>query len=268
MNYTRVRAVIGKELFEIVKSRILLFTLLLPPLLLAILPIVVMTLAGAQMAADSSTNAGEIARLYGQSPAFSNFTPLELSQWVLLQEFLILYLVMPIVIPITVAAYSIIGEKQSRSLEPLLATPIRTEELLLGKSIAGIIPAVLATWGAYAIFLVGTRLVVTSTRVLAAAISPMWLFAMLILVPLLALLSMNIGVMISSRVNDTRAAQQIGGMLVLPIVALGVAQTAGFVLLNAFTFIGGAALIALIDVVVLKAATRLFQRETILTRWK
>ena len=52
------------------------------------------------------------------------------------------------------------------------------------------------------------------------------------------------------------------------VVALGIAQTAGFVLLNAATFIVGAALIALLDVVVLKAATRLFQRETILTRWK
>jgi ABC-2 type transport system permease protein len=268
MNYARVRAVIGKELLEIRKSRVLLFTLFLPPLLLAILPIVVMTLAGGQMAAPSSTNAGDITRYYGLSPAYSNFTPLELSQWVLLQEFLMLYLVMPIVIPITVAAYSIIGEKQSRSLEPLLATPIRTEELLLGKSIAGIIPAALATWAAYLIFLFGTHLVVSSPRVLAAAIGPAWIFVMLILVPLLALLSMGIGVMISSRVNDTRAAQQIGGMLVLPIVALGIAQTAGFVLLNAFTFIGGAALIALLDVLVLRAAARLFQRETILTRWK
>jgi ABC-2 type transport system permease protein len=268
MNFSRVRAVIGKELFEIRKSRVLLFTLFLPPLFLAILPIVVMTAAGGQMAAGSNMNAGDIARYYGLSPAYSNFTPDELSQWVLLQEFLMLYLIMPIIIPVTVAAYSIIGEKQSRSLEPLLATPVRTDELLLGKSISGIIPAMLATWAAYAIFLLGMRLVVTSPRVLAAALSLTWIFAMLILVPLLALLSMSIGVMISSRVNDTRAAQQIGGMLVLPIVALGIAQTAGFVLLNATTFIFGAALIALIDVVVLKAATRLFQRETILTRWK
>jgi ABC-2 type transport system permease protein len=268
MNYARVRAVMGKELFEIVKSRTLLFTLFLPPLLLALLPIVVMTLAGGQMAADSRTNLSEITRYYAVSPAFSSFTPLELSQWVVLEEFLMLYLIMPIIIPITIAAYSIIGEKQSRSLEPLLATPVRTDELLLGKSIAGIIPAVLATWAAYLIFLLGTRLVVSSARVLAAAFSPTWIFAMLILVPLLAMLSMNIGVMISSRVNDTRAAQQLGGMLVLPIVALGIAQTAGFVLLNTATFIFGAALIALLDVLVLKAATRLFQRETILTRWK
>ena len=268
MNFSRVRAVIGKELFEIRKSRVLLFTLFLPPLLLAVLPIVVMAATSGQMAAGSNASADQIARYYGLSPAFSSFSPDELMQWVVLQEFLILYLVMPIVIPITIAAYSIIGEKHSRSLEPLLATPIRTDELLLGKSIAGIIPAVLATWAAYLIFLLGSRLAVTSPQVLAAAFSLMWMVAMLVLVPLLAMLSMSIGVMISSRVNDTRAAQQIGGMLVLPIVALGIAQTAGFVLLNAATFIAGAALIALLDVIVLRAATRLFQRETILMRWK
>ncbi len=268
MNLSRVRAIIGKELFEIRKNRVLLWTLFFPPLLLALLPIGVMAAAGGQMAAGANGGADQIARYYSLSPAFSDFTPNELMQWIVLQEFLILYLVMPVIIPVTIAAYSIIGEKQSRSLEPLLATPVKTSELLLGKAVAGVVPAILATWLAYGIFAAGMRLVITSERVLASLFDPMWLVAMLILAPLLALLSMSIGVMISSRVNDTRAAQQLGGVLVIPLVALGIAQTAGFVLLNALTFVVGATVIALIDVGVLFAATRLFQRETILTRWK
>jgi ABC-2 type transport system permease protein len=104
--------------------------------------------------------------------------------------------------------------------------------------------------------------------VFAGLFNLMWLVAMVVLTPLLALLAVGIGVMISSRVNDTRVAQQIGGMLVIPAVVLGLAQTAGFILLNAFTFIIGAVIIALIDIGVLYLATLIFQREKILTQWK
>ncbi len=267
MNLSRLSAIIGKELFEVRRNRLLLFTIFLPPLLLAFLPIIMMGLLGGDMS-NSNTSADQIARYYSLSPAFKDFSPNELMQLIVFQQFLVLYLAMPLIIPMTVAAFSIIGEKESRSLEPLLATPVKTGELLLAKSIAGVVPAILATWLAYAIFMVGGRLVIVSDRVWAGLFNPMWLVAMLVLAPLLALLSVSIGVLISSRVNDTRVAQQLGGMLVIPAVVLGLAQTAGFILLNAFTFIAGSVIVALIDAGVLYVATKLFQRETILTRWK
>ncbi len=267
MNGSRLRAVVDRELLEILKSRLLLFTLFLPPLLLAFLPIGLFAALGGEMS-NSNMSGDQIARYYSLSPAFKDFSPNELMQLIIFQQFLVLYLVMPLIIPMTVAAFSVIGEKQARSLEPLLATPIRTGELLLGKSIAAVIPAVLATWLAYAIFIGGARLVASSERVFAGLLNPMWLVAMVVLTPLLALLSVACGIVISSRVNDTRVAQQIGGMLVIPAVVLGLAQTAGFILLNAFTFAAASALVALIDVALLNVATRVFQREKILTQWK
>ncbi|HEX9076763.1 MAG TPA: ABC transporter permease subunit [Anaerolineae bacterium] len=267
MNLSRLRAVIGKELLEITKNRLLVFTVFMPPLLLAFMPIGLFAALGGQMS-NTNTSPDQIARYYGLSPAFQEFSANELVQLIVFQQFLVLYLAMPLIIPMTVAAFSIIGEKESRSLEPLLATPIKTGELLLGKSIAAVVPAVLATWLAYMIFIVGARFIALSDRVFAGLLNPMWFIAMLVLAPLLALLSVSIGVLISSRVNDTRVAQQIGGALVIPAVVLGLAQTAGLILLNAFTFIAGSVLVALIDAGVLYAATRLFQRETILTRWK
>ena len=267
MNGSRLRAVVERELLEIRKSRLLLFTIFLPPLLLAFLPIGLFAALGGEMS-NSNTSGDQIARYYSLSPAFKDFSPNELMQLIIFQQFLVLYLVMPLIIPMTVAAFSVIGEKQARSLEPLLATPIRTGELLLGKSIAAVIPAVLATWLAYAIFIGGARLVSASDRVFAGLLNPMWLVAMLVLTPLLALLSVTCGIVISSRVNDTRVAQQIGGMLVIPAVVLGLAQTAGFILLNAFTFAAGSALVGLIDAGLLYVATKVFQREKILTQWK
>ncbi len=267
MNLSRLGAVVGKELLEIRKNRLILFTVFFPPLLLAFLPLALFGVMGKDMS-GSNTSAEQIARYYSLSPEFASLSPTELLQMIIFQQFLVMYLALPLIIPMTIAAFSIIGEKESRSLEPLLATPLKTGELLLGKCIAAVVPAMLATWLAYAIFIAGARSTAASDQVFMSLIKPMWFVAMLILAPLLCLLSVSVGVLISSRVNDTRVAQQIGGMLVIPAVGLGLAQTAGFILLNAFTFVVGSAMVGLIDAGVLALATRIFQRETILTRWK
>lgn len=266
MNNARLGAVVGKELTEITKNRLLVFTVFMPPLLLAFLPLVLLSTLGSSMS-NTNMRPEDIARLQNLSPAMAEYNPSEVVQLLALQQFLLLYLMMPLIIPMTVAAFSIIGEKESRSLEPLLATPVSTFELLLGKSIAAVVPAILATWAAYAIFFIGASRV-TSPKVYAGLLNPMWVIAVIVLAPLLCLLSVSLGVFISSRVNDTRVAQQIGGALVIPVVVLGLAQTAGFILLNAFTFAFGSVVIALLDLGVLFLATKLFQRETILTRWK
>ena len=267
MNFNRVRAVVAKELLEVRKNRTLLMTIFLPPLLFIVLPLgIIATLGSANT--NSQSSADLIARLLEGMPELAGLGEGEIMQVVILRQFLLLFLLMPLLIPLSIAAYSIIGEKETRSLEPLLATPISTLELLLGKSIAAVLPAILTTWLAYALFFAGARFVIASDRVYARLLDPTWLLAMLIVAPLLSLLSVSLAVMISSRVNDARAAQQIGGMIVIPLVALGVGQTVGLVFLNAVTFMVGALLIALIDVAVLYIGTQLFQRETILTRWK
>lgn len=266
MDSQRLSAVTSKEILEITKNPLLVFTVFLPPLLLAFLPLILLSAIGNQ-AGNSNVGPEMIDRLKSLSPQLAQMSPNDIMEVLALQQFLLIYLMMPIIIPMTVAAFSIIGEKEGRSLEPLLATPVTTGELLLGKSVAAVIPAILATWLAYAIFFVGASIVMPP-NVYAALLNPMWIIAVIILAPLLCLLSVSLGVFISSRVNDTRVAQQIGGALVIPVIALGLAQTTGFILLNALSFAVGAGAIALLDVAVLYMASKLFRRETILTQWK
>ena len=57
-----------------------------------------------------------------------------------------LFVILATVLPSTIAAYSIVGEKVEKTLEPLLATPTTDNEILLGKSIAAFIPPILSTW--------------------------------------------------------------------------------------------------------------------------
>ncbi len=267
MNWSRVRAVITRELLEVRQNRTLLLTIFLPPLLLTFLPLGVMALMGAAPE-RSNIRPEDIERYMQAFPELKGMAGMEVLQIIIMRQFLLMYLILPLIVPTSIATASIIGEKEVRSLEPLLATPVRTEELLLGKSAAAVVPAVLSTWFAYAVFFIGARFVALSDQVFAQLLAPVWVLAIIILAPLLALLSVNLSVIISSRVNDTRVAQQLASMLVIPIVALSVGQTMGFIALNIVTFLVATVVIVLMDAGALYAGVMLFQREAILTRWK
>lgn len=261
-------AVLRREIQEILKSRGLLLAIFLPPLFMTVIPLVVIAFIGRTLAAETSGNPGEFGQMVALMPELRDWEVGEVVLFVILNQFLTFFLMMPLIIPMSIAAQSIVGEKQYKSLEPLLATPIKTGELLFAKALAAVLPAILTTWLAFTVFLLIGRIVIESDRVYGALLNPKWIVAMLVLAPLLSLLAVSLALIISSRVNDTRAVQQIGGFIVLPIVVLGVAQTTGLILLNTVTFLIGAIVVAVIDILILRIGVGLFQREKILTRWK
>jgi hypothetical protein len=52
----------------------------------------------------------------------------------------LLFVVLPLTGAMALAAHSVVGEKQARTLEPLLATPITTLELLVAKVLGSLLP--------------------------------------------------------------------------------------------------------------------------------
>src|SRR4051812_6739226 len=112
----------------------------------------------------------------------------------LLNPFLILFEMLPIVVPLTIASYSIIGEKQSRSLETLLATPIRTWELLVGKAFAAALPGVAATWYSFAVFVFAAKFTVTPVIYRDLILSPTWLITITLLTPIFTMFAVCLGI--------------------------------------------------------------------------
>jgi ABC-2 type transport system permease protein len=197
-----------------------------------------------------------------------NLTAGECMQIYVVNQFLLLFMMLPVIIPVTIAAYSIVGEKTTHSLEPLLATPITTAELLAGKSLAAALPAIFVGWIAFGLFLLALPLIGVSRAVIAYIAGPTWLLAIFVAGPLMAIAAVNFALFVSSRVNDPRVAEQISGLLIVPILGLVFAQLAGFIVINIFVmllFIGG---MAMLDVGLIYLGIRIFQRENILTRWK
>jgi len=177
-------------------------------------------------------------------------------------------MLVPVIIPATIAAYSIVGEKTTRSLEPLLATPITTVELLVGKCLAAVIPAIVATYSAYLLFALGSWIIVTNKTLLAMLLDARWLVAIFVVGPLLALLAVTFGMMVSSRVNDPRAAEQISMVIIVPVLGGFFGQLAGLFVLDIRAISGVAVVMLAVDALMVYFAARVFQRESILTRWR
>lgn len=260
----RILTIINKEWIEAFRNKMVLGTVVALPIIFMIIPLV-------QLAIMRDVPASELNEMPPSILAAcqsQNFTPSECLQGFLVNQFLLLFLLIPLAVPVTIASYSIVGEKATRSLEPLLATPITTGELIVGKTVASVIPAIGATWLAFFIFLVGARFVTASERVYALFMNPMWYVAMFLVAPLMTVLSVSVAVIISSRVNDPRAAEQLGMLLMLPLMLLFFGAIFGLIPLNMTTMLLLGAGVAVLDVGIAYLGVKLFQRETILTRWK
>jgi ABC-2 type transport system permease protein len=262
----KIKTIILKEWMEIFKNRFVIFTVAFMPLLMAVIPLVILyTMAGNPSAnSDLSQMPQEATRML----CSSELSGADCFQVFLVSQFLMLFMVIPVAIPGAIAAYTIVGEKTTRSLEPLLATPITTIELLVGKCLAAVIPAVLSTFAAYAIFVVGASIMVTNKAVLFAFFEMRWLIAILLVGPLLALLTATFSLMVSSRVNDPRVAEQISMVIIVPVMGGIIGQMAGLFVLDTKLISAVALVMLAVNGLMIYLASRVFQRESILTRWK
>jgi ABC-2 type transport system permease protein len=266
----KIETIVFKEWAEVFKNRLVLFSVAFLPLMFIALPLITVgalgDLTGEETA--STVEGGESLPGYGEICAEYELTEGECVQFYMLDLFTLLFMILPVMIPVTIAAYSIVGEKTTRSLEPLLATPITTVELILGKSLAAIIPAVVATWLGFIIYAIGMRILLASDAVFARLLDPLWLIAVFIVGPLLTILAVCVAIMVSSRVSDPRVAEQLAGVVVMPLILVLTGQSIGFFLLNRTMIIVAALVIALLDVGLIYLSIKTFERENILTRWK
>ncbi|MFQ6013693.1 MAG: hypothetical protein ACE5LS_08680, partial [Thermoplasmata archaeon] len=186
----------------------------------------------------------------------------------ILNAFLLFFIIIPAAIPAVIASYSFVGEKVGKSLEPLLATPTTDGELLLGKALSIFLPTVGVTWLAALLFIVITNVTVEGILGFAPLPTPQWILGVLLLAPLFALLSIMVNVVISSRVSDVRASQQLGTLVVVPAIFLFIGVIAGALVFNVTTLAIFAMVVLLLDLVMIYVALRVFNREDILVSWR
>lgn len=264
---SKIRVILMKEWLELRQEKVLLLTTGLLPLFFALAPLLfAFAIKGADLA-DMRDEMEEFGRLLEINPAFRGMDVLEFAQAVVGQQISLVFLLLPMILPSVIASYSIVGEKSSRTLEPVLATPVSTLEFLLAKSITAAVPGLVMTWGAAAIFALGMLPAAISGRVYGAVVSPAWVLMLLLWAPLLSLITVGLTVLVSSKANDPRSAQQVSVVLIVPMVGLIVAQLSGVLVLGPMVVLVGALALMLVAAIVMNLAVQFFQRETILTKW-
>jgi ABC-type Na+ efflux pump permease subunit len=188
-------------------------------------------------------------------------------QLFLLQQFLMLFLLTPITGAMALAAHSVVGEKQARTLEPLLATPIRTFDLLTAKVLGALLPTLAIALAGLTLYIAGIA-VLAERGVLAAMMNLRTAVLVLLVGPAAALLSLQAAILISSRAADPRTAQQFGVFIIVPLTALLVAQFTGTLWLSAAALAAIGAGVLLLWALAAAITVAVFDRDTILTRWR
>jgi ABC-type transport system involved in multi-copper enzyme maturation permease subunit len=189
-----VRSVVRKELREYRRNRFIIVTMAVMPVFFLALPIVnIFTL-------QASVSSPMLDKRLGLS--------------------LLYMLLIPAIVPAALASYSVVGEREQGTLEPLLTTPISRRELLLGKAGAAMLPSVAVAYAAFAVFLGCVRLFAHANVATAVFDQGSVLLAQVLFTPLLAGWSIWVGIGISSRSSDVRVAQQLGTLASLPPLAI------------------------------------------------
>jgi ABC-2 type transport system permease protein len=237
----RIGAVVRKELTEFRRNRNIVVTMGILPVVFLISPTL------------------NILSLKSASPG----APLDKQIGVSL----LFLLIIPVFVPATIASYSVIGEREQGTLEPMLSTPIRRDELLIGKAAANFIPAICVAYVMFGIFLAIVQFGTNSVVASAVWHAPQ-LPAEIVFIPLLAAWAGWAGLAISSRASDIRVAQQLSTLTSLPPLAVTVLMALE-VIKPTFALaasLGGALLV--IDCAACVFVSKLFDRERLVTGTK
>ncbi|MGD0220422.1 MAG: ABC transporter permease subunit [Acidimicrobiales bacterium] len=239
LDTARVRAVMGKEMRDYRRKRSIVVTMAILPFLFLIEPVVTIFLVPTTTAISGPDTYVILPLLY--------------------------LLLIPSVMPSTLAAYSVVGEREQGTLEPLLTTPISQQEFILGKAAAVMIPTMMLSYTVFGLFLAAVALFAKSVVASAVFYQVPVLLALFLLTPLLAGWAIVVGMAVSVRASEVRVAQQLSMLASLPPVGLILLLAVGVIHPTfAVAFIFAVVLLA-IDVRALRIVSKMLDRERLVT---
>jgi ABC-2 type transport system permease protein len=234
MSATRVRALYRKELREYRRSGSIVATMAAIPLGIVIFPLLLVI---ALPASDANSLSGDP---------------------------LVILLGIPAIVPSVVAAYAVVGEREQGTLEPVLTTPIRREELLLAKALAALVPSLTIAYAMFAFFVACTKLF-AQPAVASVVLQGPNLLVQVLFTPLLAAWSIWVCIAISTRARDVRVAQQLGAIAGLPVILVAYLITFNVIHATLGLALGVAAVLLVLDGMGWRIAAAAFDRERLIT---
>lgn len=237
-SWTRVGAILRKELRDYRRNRFVIGTMAATPVLFIVLPTIQL------IAANVTGNTAHLNLRIGLS--------------------LLYMLVIPVTMPSAVSAYSVVGEREQGTLEPVLTSPIRREEFLIGKALAAFVPTVLIAYAVFGVFLAVATLF-AQPMVVSAVYAGTHVLVQLLFTPLLAGWAIWVGIAVSARSTDVRAAQQLSVLASLPPLVIVALMSLNVINESTPLALGLAAALLAFDLLAWRVVAGIFDRERLVT---
>jgi len=237
-SWTRVMAITVKELRDYRRNRFVIGTMAVLPVIFIAAPIVQLLTVSASAASSQLNARVGISLLY--------------------------LLLIPAFVPSTLAAYSVVGEREQGTLEPVLITPISREEFLVGKALAVAGPTLTIAYAIFGIFLATAKLF-ANPIIASAVFAGSHVLVQLLFTPLLAGWSIWVGIAISARSTDVRVAQQLGVFASLPPLAIVALMQFKVIPPSTGLAVALAAALLIVDGLGWRVVAAMFDRERLVT---
>jgi len=268
IGWQRVAAVMRKDWLEVVRNKQLLSSLVAVPVVFAVVfPVAIILLGGSGILTSTIAGLQGFLDHFPAGVVPSDYTTEQLVVYaVIVYFFAPFFLLIPVMTASITASSSLVGEKERRTIEGLLYTPLSNRELVLAKVLGSVIPAVVLTWASFVIYtvLVG----VLGAPMMGGIFFPTWTWAVLIvlLVPLVSVLATSLIVAVSGRSTTMQGAQGTSMFVVFPVIALVIGQATGVMLFNVVVALVVAVVLAVLDILAFVLVVAKFQREQIVTK--
>ncbi len=272
MRFQRAMLVFRKDWREVSRNwQVILPIVVVPFMFSVLLPVIVVLIPN--LAGVLGSSLGSIEEMIKNLPSgireqLVGMTAQQIFVYVMgLYFFAPFFLIIPLMASSVIASDSFAGEKERKTIEALLATPISDSELFLGKILVSFIPSMLVTvvsFTMYSIVIDIVSFVIFNGRLLLP--NMVWIMLIFGLAPTVALASIGLTVMISAKVKGFREAQQISAILLIPILALVFGQVTGAIIFGPIVVAALIGLFGVIDLLVFRIGVKLFKREEILSK--
>jgi ABC-type Na+ efflux pump permease subunit len=173
---------------------------------------------------------------------------------------LLYMLVIPVTMPSVVCAYSVVGEREQGTLEPVLTTSIRREEFLIAKALAAFVPTFVTAYAVFGIFLAVAALFAHPV-IVSAIYAGTHVLVQLLFTPLLAGWAIWVGIAVSARSADVRVAQQLSVLGSFPPLIILALMSLNVITESATLAIGLAAALLAFDLLAWRVVAAMFDRE-------
>ena len=236
----RVFAVLRKELREFRRNKFVVGSMIVLPLLF------ILTNIGNIVSIKAGTSTDVINRLLGGAG--------------------LTFFLVPLILPSVIAGYAVVGEREQGTLEPVLSTPLKEKELVMGKALAAILPSVAIAYLLFVAYVIVISAFAIPQVTDLVRRSPQ-LLAVVLFTPLLSTFAIWVGLAISVRSSDVRVAQQLSALAMLPMLGLLALFTFNVVTPSITVAVIGAAILLVFDAGAWRVVSAMFDRERMLTRY-